>query len=65
MSLEKEYANKVKKYDLEYIKGAIIGEAEIVDCILVDKDFDSSLRNENDIVYGSDHVGLYAWKLEI
>lgn len=63
MSLEKEYANKVKKYDLEYIKGAIIGEAEIVDCILVDACFDDSLRKENDIVYSSDHVGLYAWKL--
>ena len=64
MSLEKEYVDKFKEYNLEYIKGAIIGEAEIVDCILVDKVFDNNLKNENDIVYGGEHVGLYAWKLD-
>lgn len=64
MSLEKENVSKVKEYNLEYIKGAIIGEAEIVDCILVDKNFDNSLKKENSIVYESNHVGLYAWKLE-
>lgn len=60
MSLEKATASKVKEYNLEYIKGAIIGEAEIVDCILVDKNFDNSLKKENSIVYESNHVGLYA-----
>lgn len=64
MSLEKTYIDKVKEYNLEYIKGAIIGEAEIVDCILVDKNFDDYLRNENNLVYGKDHVGSYAWKLD-
>lgn len=64
MSLEKEYASKIEEYNLEYINGAIIGEAEIVDCILVDKDFDNYLKSENNIVYGNDHVGLYAWKLD-
>lgn len=64
MSLEKEYASKFKEYNLEYIKGAIIGEAEIVDCILVDKKFDDDLKKENNLVYGNAHIGLYAWKLE-
>ena len=64
MSLEKECVDRFKKYNLDYIKGAIIGEAEIVDCILVDACFDDNLRKENDIVYSSDHVGLYAWKLD-
>lgn len=64
MSLEKEYASKIEEYNLEYINGAIIGEAEIVDCILVDKDFDNYLKSESNIVYGNDHVGLYAWKLD-
>lgn len=64
MSLEKTYIDKVKEYNLEYIKGAIIGEAEIVDCILVDKNFDDYLKNENNIVYGKDHIGSYAWKLD-
>lgn len=64
MSLEKTYIDKVKEYNLEYIKGAIIGEAEIMDCILVDKNFDDYLKNENNIVYGKDHIGSYAWKLD-
>ena len=64
MSLEKEYASKFKEYNLEYIKGAIIGEAEIVDCILADKNFDDDLKKENNLVYGNDHIGSYAWKLE-
>ena len=46
------------------LKGAIIGEAEITDCILVDEEFDKTLRRDNEKVYGHDHVGLYAWKLD-
>ena len=64
LEYKKYFLSKVKEYNLEYIKGAIIGEAEIVDCILVDKNFDNSLKKENSIVYESNHVGLYAWKLE-
>ena len=52
------------EYNLEYIKGAIIGEADLVDCILVTKSFDDELKNSNTIVYSHEHVGLYAWKLE-
>lgn len=64
MSLEKKFVDKVKEYNLEYINGAIIGEAEIVDCILVDKEFNDNLKKENNLVYGNNHIGLYAWKLE-
>ena len=52
------------EYNLEYIKGAIIGEADLVDCILVAKSFDDELKNSNTIVYSHEHVGLYASKLE-
>lgn len=52
------------EYNLEYIKGAIIGEADLVDCILVAKSFDDELKNSNTIVYSHEYVGLYAWKLE-
>ncbi|CCY27538.1 putative uncharacterized protein [Acholeplasma sp. CAG:878] len=52
------------EYNLEYIKGAIIGEADLVDCILVAKSFDNELKNLNTIVYSHEHVGLYAWKFE-
>ena len=65
MSVEKDMVEIFKEYDLSYSKGAIIGEAEIVDCILVDKEFDKKLRKINKTVYGkSNHVETYAWKLE-
>jgi len=64
LSKENDIINKVQSYNLEYINGAIIGEADIVDCILVDKKFDHNLKQIDSIVYGNDHVGNYAWKLE-
>ena len=52
-------------YNLDYVCGAIIGEAELVDCILVDEKFNKELRDLDPIVYGrSNHVETYAWKLE-
>lgn len=65
MTLERNNAEKFKDYHLDYSKGAIIGEAEITDCILVTKEFNDELRNINPLVYGnSGHVEKYAWKLE-
>lgn len=65
MNLEKDMLERFKDYNLEYEKGAIIGEAEIVDCILVDEKLNKELMNINPIVYGrSNHVEEYAWKLE-
>ena len=63
MRLEKDSAERFKEYNHEYTLGAIIGEAELVDCILVDKDFDEELRKMNPLVYASNHVESYAWKL--
>lgn len=51
LNLEKEPVQRFKKYNLEYVSGAIIGEAEIVDCILVDVDFKEKLLLENKEVY--------------
>lgn len=62
--LNKENIEGIEKYNLEYIKGAIIGEAYIKDCILVDEMLDKSLRKENNIIYKNNHVGEYAWVLE-
>ena len=56
---------ELNDYNLDYVTGAIIGEAEIVDCILVDKEFNDELREMNPVVYGkSNHVETYAWKLD-
>ena len=65
LSLEKDMLERFDGYDLDYKCGAIIGEAELVDCILVDKEFNDELRSINPIVYAkSNHVEKYAWKLE-
>ena len=35
---------RFQKYNVKYTEGAIIGEAELVDCILVDENFQNKLR---------------------
>lgn len=65
ISLEKDMLKRFKDYNLNYICGAIIGEAELVDCILVDEKLNDKLNDINPTVYGrSNHVEKYAWKLE-
>ena len=65
MSLGKYQVEKFSDYKLSLNKGAIIGEAVITDCILVDEDFANRLNEIEPLVYGqSGHVEKYAWKLE-
>lgn len=65
INIEKEMLERFSCYNLSYSRGAIIGEATITDCILVNKEFNDKLVNENSIVYGrSNHDQTYAWKLE-
>ena len=65
LNMDKDTLDRFKDYNLDYVKGAIIGEADLVDCILVDNDFNDELRKINPIVYGrSNHTENYAWKLE-
>ena len=62
-SIDKEKINELN-YNLSYSSGEIIGEATITDCILVDEEFNKELIKNNKTVYGNNHIGLYAWKLE-
>lgn len=64
MSIEKDMLGNIKAYNIEINKGAIIGEADLADCILVNEEFDEELRNIDEIVYGNNHINNYAWKLE-
>jgi len=65
INIEKDMLNRFKDYNLECVKGGIIGEVELVDCILVDKKFNDELRKIDPVVYGrSNHAETYAWKLE-
>ena len=44
---------------------AIIGECELIDCILIDKEFDNYLNKLDNRIYGRhSRVGMYAWKLD-
>ncbi len=63
-TIETNQLNKFKDYNLSYSSGEIIGEATITDCIKVDKVLDQKLREENNLVYGNNHIDNYAWKLE-
>lgn len=62
--LSKEKIEKFNNYNLDISSGEIVGEAYITDCILVDEKFDKALREIDSNVYCSNHVGLYAFKLE-
>lgn len=65
MSLEKDMMERFTDYNLDCTLGTIVGEAELVDCILVDSKFNEELRNIDPVVYGrSNHTETYAWKLE-
>lgn len=65
MSVEKDMLSRFKDYDISINPGFIIGEATIVDCILVDEKFNNELRSIDSVVYGrSNHAETYAWKLE-
>ena len=64
-TLEKDVEKRFEEYNLKYNMGYIIGEAELVDCILVDEKLEQELIKLNKTVYGRiSHVGSYAWKLE-
>lgn len=65
LTLEKNHASKFEKYNLNYGKGEIIGEATLTDCILVTEEFENNLYKVNPLIYSkSKHTRNYAWKLE-
>lgn len=51
LDCDKKCIHLFDKYKLSYPNGAIIGEAEIVDCSLVDDSFKEKLSKENELVY--------------
>lgn len=54
----------INDYSLEYVYGAIIGEAEIYDCKLIDEKFKEELLKENSLVYKNVKIGEYAFCLK-
>lgn len=64
LSIDKNNVSKFNNYNLEYSQGQIIGEAKLVDCILVDESLQKELQEKDILVYGNNNIGKYAWKLE-
>lgn len=64
-NIEKENVERFKELNLNYKQEFIIGEAELVDCIPVTKEFENNLINRNELIYGGtkNRTG-YAWKLK-
>ena len=61
LNLEKDMLERFKDYPIQCSKGMIIGEATLVDCILVDEELNQKLIEMDPIVYGrSNHVENYA-----
>ncbi len=64
-SIEKKNIIRFSDLKLHYNPGFIIGEAEIVDCIPVTREFENDLIRENELVYGATrNRDGYAWKLK-
>lgn len=67
-SVDKEAMKKFHNYDLEYPTGCIIAKATLSDCLAVDNQLKSILREKNTYVYSgtteSQNWHGYAFKLE-
>ena len=65
LGIEKDMLERFKDYNLECINGYIIGEAILIDCILVTNEFNEELLKIDKTVYGRANYEMkYAWKLE-
>jgi len=62
--INKSRMELVEEYNLDYPNGYIIAKANLVDCILVDKQMNELLKKENPKVYSHNYEGHYAWVLE-
>ena len=63
--VNKEYMARFKHLNLEYPKFKILAKVTITDCIMVNKEINKKINNENKLVYGDfDNRTGYAWKIE-
>lgn len=65
LGIDKDIISRFERYNITYNKGAILGEATLTDCVLVDEKFSSKIKKENPNVYfRTSYNSKYAWKLE-
>lgn len=65
LGIDKSAMDRFKHLNLDYPLGKIIGSVDVVDCIIVDKAFETKLLNKDKIIYGGsiNRTG-YAFKLK-
>ena len=64
LTVEKEYLERFKDYNIHLKPGYILGEVELLDCIPVTEKFENELTEKDEKVYGkSKQRRGYAWKI--
>ena len=61
--IDKDAMKRFKDLNLEYPTKKILAKVTITDCILLDKEMNKKISNENPLVYGTNDRDGYAWKL--
>ena len=64
IGVDKEELDRYKNLNLEFPKGKILAEVEIVDCLPLTNELNEQIIKENNIAYGNKKRTGYAWKLE-
>ena len=64
VGVDKEELDKFKNLNLEFPKGKILAEVEIVDCFPLTDELNKKIISENNIAYGNKIRTGYAWKLD-
>ena len=64
VGVDKEDLEKYKDLNLEFPKGKILAEVEIVDCLPLTDKLNKKIISENNIAYGNKIRTGYAWKLD-
>ena len=64
VGVDKEDLEKYKDLNLEFPKGKILAEVEIIECLPLTKELNKKIISENNIAYGDKERTGYAWKLD-
>ena len=65
LSKDKPNIERFKNYNIDIKRGMIIGEAILIDCIKVTKEFkEELLKLDNEVYRNANYNEDYAWKLE-
>lgn len=62
--VDKEFLERCRVFGFAFPKKKILAEAEIIDCIKIDDDFNKMIKNMDNVVYGSKDRSGYAWVID-